>query len=397
LYCRSKRGSSLPAQKKYIAHLDLDCFFVSVERIKDPSLREKPVAVGGSPRSRGVIASASYEARAYGVHSAMATARALRLCPRLIVVRGNHSEYSLISRRLHKRIAELAPVVEQASIDEMYMDFTGCEGLYNNDMPGFMKIIQKTVLDEFQLPCTIALSSNTLVSKIAANQVKPNGVCFVPHGTEAEYLAPLGIGVIPGIGKKTEEHLRSKGFITVADIQRKSEDEIRKILGKHGLWIYRAAWGRGSDKIGGEAEAKSISREETFDHDLVLRKEMERIMFELVEDVCFRLRRNCLRVSTITLKLRSSDFSTITHAESVEPTNDDAVVRSTVLKLFSESYTEPAPLRLIGVRLSNFENEEQAVLPLFPADTKKQDILHAVDGIRKKFGNDVIHMGGKER
>ncbi len=386
----------LPAPKKYIAHLDLDCFFVSVERIKDPSLRGKPAAVGGSPRSRGVIASASYEARTFGVHSAMATAQALRLCPRLIVVSGSHGEYSLISNRLHKRIAELAPIVEQASIDEMYMDFTGCEGLYNNDLPGFMKQIQKTVLDEFQLPCTIALSSNTLVSKIAANQVKPNGVCFVPHGNEAQYLAPLGIGVIPGIGKKTEEHLRSKGFITVADIQRASEDEIRKILGKHGLWIYRAAWGKGSDTIGGEEDAKSISREETFEHDLISRKEIERVLFELVEDVCLRLRRSCLRSSTITIKLRSGDFSTITHAESVEPTNDDAVVRSIVQKLFRESYTEPVPLRLAGVRLSNFENEDQTSLPLFPADTKRQDILHAVDGIRKKFGNDVIHVGGKE-
>ena len=355
------------------------------------------MAVGGSPQSRGVIASASYEARTYGVHSAMATARALRLCPRLIVVQGSHGEYSLISHRLHERIAELAPIVEQASIDEMYMDFTGCEGLYNNDLPGFMRIIQKTVLDEFQLPCTIALSSNTLVSKIAANQVKPNGVCFVPHGSEAEYLAPLCISVIPGIGKKTEEHLRSKGFITVADIQQRSEDDIRKILGKHGLWIYRAALGKGSDTIGGEEDAKSISREETFEHDLISRKEMERVLFELVEDVCLRLRRSCLRSSTITIKLRSSDFSTITHAESVEPTNDDAVVRKVVQKLFAESYTEPVPLRLVGVRLSNLENEEQISLSLFPADTKKQDILHAVDGIRKKFGNDVIHVGGKEK
>jgi DNA polymerase-4 len=388
---------SLPAVKKYIAHLDLDCFFVSVERIKNPSLKGKPVAVGGSPKSRGVIASASYEARTFGVHSAMATARALRICPRLIVVQGSHTEYSLISRRLHERMCELAPVVEQASIDEMYMDFTGCEGLYQNDLPGFMKTIQGIVLDEFQLPCTIALSSNTLVSKIAVNQVKPNGICYVPHGTEAAYLAPLGIGVIPGIGKKTEEFLRSKGFSTVADIQRKSEEELRKILGKHGLWIYRASQGKGSDTLGDEGEAKSISHDETFERDLVSRKEMEGVLFGLVEDVCLRLRRNGRRASTITIKMRSSDFATTTHSESVEPTNDDAVVRSVVQKLFEESCKDPFPVRLLGVRLSNFENEDQSSLPLFPAETKKNDMFQAVDNIRKKFGDDVIHVGGKER
>src|SRR5512135_1570616 len=158
----------MPSHLKYIAHLDLDCFFVSVERIKDPSLNGKPVAVGGSPQGRGVVASASYEARKFGVRSAMPTGRALSLCPQLIVVRGRHGEYSKVSDKLYHRMLEVAPIVERASIDEMYMDFTGCEGLYNNDLPGFMRTIQKMVWDEFTLPCTIALAANTTVAKIAA-------------------------------------------------------------------------------------------------------------------------------------------------------------------------------------------------------------------------------------
>ena len=232
-------------QKKYIAHLDLDCFFVSVERIKNPDLIGKPVVVGGSAEGRGVVASASYEARKFGVHSAMPTARAQRLCPNLIIVHGSHGEYGRISKKLFERLKQLAPIVERASIDEMNMDFTGCEHLYNNDLPGFIKIIQKTVKEEFKLPCTIALGSNKTIAKIAANQVKPNGVIFILHGTEAEYLAPLDINVIPGIGKKTEEYLKEKGFLKVADLQKKSEDELLKILGKHGSWIHHAANGKG--------------------------------------------------------------------------------------------------------------------------------------------------------
>jgi DNA polymerase-4 len=174
-------------EKKFIAHLDLDCFFVSVERINDPSLVGKPVVVGGSASGRGVVASASYEARKFGVRSAMPTAQALRLCPNCIVVSGHHRDYSACSRRLHKRLTEIAPVVEQTSIDEMYLDFTGCEKLYGNDLPGYIKKLQAAIKKEFNLPCTIALASNKLVAKIAANTVKPEGTIFIPHSTRRGY------------------------------------------------------------------------------------------------------------------------------------------------------------------------------------------------------------------
>ncbi len=381
--------------KKYIAHLDLDCFFVSVERIKNLDLIGKPVIVGGSAAGRGVAASASYEARKFGIHSAMPTARAQRLCPNLIVVHGSHGEYGRISKKLYERMCELAPIVERASIDEMNMDFTGCENLYHNDLPGFMKTIQKLVLDEFRLPCTIGLASNKTIAKIAVNQVKPAGVVFVPHGTEAAYLAPLDIGVIPGVGKKTEEYLLGKGFHKVSDIQQKTEKEILDILGKHGLWIYNVAFGRGSDVIGDEWDAKSISREETFTEDISDRKKLEKTIFELTEDVCRQLREHGWKARTVTLKLRYSDFKTITHAGSIEPTNDDTIVAKTARSLLNAAYTRKLPIRLIGVRLTNFD-EEEIELSLFPPKKKKQDILKIVDKIRKKFGDNIIHVGGQE-
>ena len=382
------------SSKKFIAHLDLDCFFVSVERIKNPDLIGKPVIVGGSATGRGVVASASYEARKFGVHSAMPTARALRLCPNLVVVNGSHGEYGRISKKLYERMCELAPTVERASIDEMNMDFTGCKNLYHNDLPGFMKTIQKLVLDEFKLPCTIGLASNKTIAKIAVNQVKPAGIAFVPHGTEAAYLASLNIGVIPGVGKKTEEYLREKGFHKVSDIQRRTEKEILDILGKHGLWIYNVAFGRGSDDIGEDWSAKSISREETFAKDIADRKELEKIIFDLTEDVCQQLRKHGWKARTVTLKLRYSDFKTITHAESIESTNDDTIIAQTARSLLHSAYTRKLPIRLIGVRLTNFDYEEQMELSLFPSQKKKQDILRAVDTLRKKFGDDVIHVGG---
>lgn len=385
----------MPSPKKYIAHLDLDCFFVSVERIKNPDLIGKPVVVGGSAAGRGVVASASYEARKFGVHSAMPTAQAQRLCPKLIVVHGSHGEYGRVSTKLFERMRELAPVVELASIDEMNMDFTGCENLYHNDLPGFMKTIQRLVLDEFKLPCSIGLASNKTIAKIAVNQVKPNGVVFVPHGIETKYLAPLNIGVIPGVGKKTEEFLRSKGFNKVADIQHKTEKEFLDILGKHGLWIYNVAFGHGSDVVGEEWDAKSISREETFAKDVADRKELEKVIFELTEDVCQQLREHGWKARTVTLKLRYSDFKTLTHARSIDPTNDDTIVAQTARSLLLFAYTRKLPIRLIGVRLTNFDDEEQMELSLFPSKKKKQDILHAVDTLRKKFGDDVIHVGGE--
>jgi DNA polymerase-4 len=382
------------SQKKYIAHLDLDCFFVSVERIKDPSLNGKPVVVGGSPSGRGVVASASYEARKFGVHSAMPASQALRLCPGLIIVHGHYGDYTDYSDRLYERMREVAPVVERVSIDEMNMDFTGCEGLYNNDLPGFMKTLQTMVLKEFSLPCTIGLASNKTIAKIAATSVKPAGVRFVPHGEEAQFLAPLPVDALPGIGVKTAPRIRKKGFNLVSDLQALSRRQMMDIFGSHGEWLFDVAHGGGSDTIHPDHTRKSIGREETFMHDIEDRNQLERLLHELVEDVCASLRRKHWKTRTITLKLRYADFKTITRATTIDPTQDDAVVFDSVRQMLHKAYTRKLPLRLLGVSLRNFVTADQTELSLFPQTQSRDKMLDAINEIHKKFGNDVIHVGG---
>jgi DNA polymerase-4 len=380
-------------RKKYIAHLDLDCFFVSVERIKNPSLNGKPVVVGGSADGRGVVASASYEARKFGVRSAMPTRRALQLCPGLIVVRGSHEEYAVYSDRLYKRMLDFTPVVERASIDEMYLDFTGCESLYDNDLPAFMKSLQLLVWKEFALPCTIALASNKVVAKIAAGTVKPAGVCFVPHGEEKNFLAPLLIDVIPGIGTKTAPVLREKGFRRVADMQRASQQQMQLLLGEHGMYLLEIANGKGPDVLTVGWERKSISREETFAHDIADVLQLKKILHSLVEDVCSTLRSNRWKAKTVALKLRYADFKTLTRAESIEPTDDDTVVSKTVSGLLRSTYDGRRAARLVGVRLSGLTDKDECEMTLFPADGKRSQMFDAVDKLREKFGDDVIHVG----
>jgi DNA polymerase IV len=384
----------MTARKKYIAHLDLDCFFVSVERIKNPSLNGKPVVVGGSADGRGVVASASYEARKFGVRSAMPTRRALQLCPGLIVVQGSHGEYGEYSNRLYKRMLDFTPIVERASIDEMYLDFTGCESLYDNNLPAFMKKLQELVLKEFVLPCTIALASNKYVAKIAAGTVKPAGVCYVADGEEKNFLAPLSIEVIPGIGAKTAPMLRERGFKTVADIQRASQAQMHSLFGEHGMYLFEIANGKGPDVLTIEWERKSISREETFTHDLNEILALEKILHSLVEDVCSTLRSYHWKAKTIALKFRYADFKTLTRAESIDPSDDDTVVYRTVCMLLQSSYNRKNSLRLLGVRLSGFTKREEAELTLFPSDGKRSQMFDAVDKLREKFGDDVIHIGG---
>jgi DNA polymerase-4 len=379
--------------KKYIAHLDLDCFFVSVERIKDPSLNGKPVAVGGVGR-RGVITSASYEARPFGVRSAMPTGRAMQLCPQLKVVRGSHGEYGKISKQLYGFLCDHSPVVEQASIDEMYMDFTGCEKLYNNDLPGLMRTLQALVKKEFSLPCTIALSPNKVISKIATGVVKPAGVVTIGHGAEKEFLAPLDIAVIPGVGAKTEKELRKYNFNTIRDVQRSSEEVLVTLLGDHGRYIFRTANGIGSDRLDVEWKRKSISNEETFGADSSDVDVLLRHLFDLTESVCYNTRRYGWKGKTIRIKIRYSDFSTITrNATLIEPTSDDKTVFDAAKKLFLRSYDRKQPVRLLGVGLTQFSEARDETLPIFASDGKRSQLLGAVDKLKKKFGNDTIHTG----
>jgi len=383
------------AQQKFIAHLDLDCFFVSVERIKNPALGGKAVLVGGSPDGRGVVASASYEARAFGVRSAMPTRQALRLCPHAIVVSAAHGDYAEYSRRLYTFMQTIAPVVERASIDEMNIDFTGCESLYGHDLPQFMRVLQKRILEEFQLPCTIALASNKLIAKIAATTVKPSGVIFVEVGTEKLFLSPLPVGVIPGVGKKTEEVLRRRGIKVIADGQKYSREELEELLGSFGHYLFDAMAGRGDDSVHSDQSRKSISREETFARDISDPHALERILFSLVESVCATLRKHRWKTKTVSVKFRFSDFTTFTRRKTCPPTHYDPTIYSIAQELLRQEFESGKPLRLIGIGVSNFVGNDETEDSLFPTSRDaKQVVLDAVDKIRNKYGDDAIHVGG---
>lgn len=384
----------MTSPSKHIAHLDLDCFFVSVERIHDPSLIGKPVAVGGTPTGRGVVASASYEARAFGVRSAMPTGQALRLCPQLIVVQGHYKDYSAASDKIYRRLLEFAPLVERASIDEMYLDLTGCESLYHHDLPGLIRRLQIVIREEFSLPCTISLASNKTIAKIATDRVKPEGICVVPQGTEMQFLAPLPITVIPGVGPKTEAFLERKGFHTVSDLQAVHMEHLEELLGAHGIWLSRVAHGGGSETVHRDYVRKSIGKEETFGHDIADRQELERLLYGLVEAVCARLRAKGWKARTVSLKLRYSDFKTLHRDHTIDPTNDDPIVFRTACELFHAAFTRKLPIRLLGVQLSNFVRDEQLDLFRFSPESKRGQALDAVDALREKFGDEVIHVGG---
>ncbi len=385
----------MTAQRKWIAHLDLDCFFVSVERIKNPALKGKPVIVGGSPDARGVVASASYEARKYGIRSAMPTRQALHLCPHVLVVPGAHDDYSEYSGRLYKFMLTIAPIVERASIDEMNIDFTGCESLYDNDLPRYIRILQKKILEEFQLPCTIALASNKLVAKIAAGTVKPSGIITVGHGSEREFLSSLPVGAIPGVGTKTGEILHGKGIRLISDCHPFTREQLEEMVGSFGRYLFEAVNGRGDDTVYADQARKSISREETFVRDLSDKKELEGVLFTLVESICSTLRNHRWKAKTVTVKFRYSDFTTFTRRQTCPPTNYDPAIFSIANKLLAAAFEKSMPLRLIGVGVSNFVENEETETSLFPpAPDVTQNVLRAVDKIRKKYGDDVIHIGG---
>ncbi|MFA7290296.1 MAG: DNA polymerase IV, partial [Melioribacteraceae bacterium] len=247
---------------KTIFHLDLDAFFVSVERVLDPSLEGKPVIVGGDPNSRGVVAACSYEARKYGLHSAMPIKTAYKLCPQGIYLHGSHKEYVRFSKNVKAILENYSPMIEQASIDEFFMDFTGCEYIYGS-LFMFASRLQKEIWDKLSLPCSIGIGSNKNVAKIGSDCMKPKGITYIIHGYEKEFLAPMPISVIPGVGKVTQKTLNSKGFYVISDIQNSPADYFALLFGKHGISLWNRANGEGSDLLTLSHQRKSISKETT--------------------------------------------------------------------------------------------------------------------------------------
>ena len=380
---------------KTIFHLDMDAFFVSVERILDPSLEGKPVIVGGDPHGRGVVTACSYEARKFGLHSAMPIRTDYRLCPNGIYLRGHYKEYVRYSHAVKKLLEKFFPVVGQASVDEFYLDFTGCERIHGAPEQ-FAKKIQDEIWFQMHLPCSIGIASNKTIAKIASDFRKPRGITYVPHGTEKEFLAPLPIERIPGVGNATFPMLHARGFKTVGDVANASQDYLSALMGKQGIELWERANGKGSDHISTGQERKSISKETTFDTDIVSIETIEKVLFDLASRVCQLLRNENWMTSTVSIKLRYSDFATITRAKTVKPTDDDKIVYETAADLFVKAYTRRVGIRLIGIHLSKLSHFQEQELLFEEEDAVRKKMLRAVMKIRDKFGYESIQIGKTE-
>ena len=377
---------------KTIFHLDMDAFFVSVERILDPSLRGKPVIVGAEPHGRGVVAACSYEARKFGLHSAMPIRTAYRLCPQGIYLRGHAKEYEYYSKAARKILEKYFPVVQQASIDEFYLDFTGCEKIYG-DAFSFARKIQLEIWKQLSLPCSIGIASNKTIAKIASDYKKPKGITMVAGGKEKEFLAPLPIEKIPGIGKKLFLLLKARGFKTVGDIANSSPDYLSVLLGKFGVDLWEKANGLGNDVLTIEHERKTISKEITFYIDTVDKTKIETALFDLVGKACQLLRRENWQTSTISIKLRYSDFVTITKAKTITPTDDDKIVYKIAVNLFRKSFTRRVSIRLIGIHLSKLSHLGEQEVLFEDEDITRKRMLRAIMKIRDKYGYHAILIG----
>ncbi len=376
-----------------IFHLDLDSFFVSVERILDPSLKGKPVIVGANPEyGRGVVAACSYEAREYGLHSAMPIKQAYRLCPNGIYLHGHHQEYSRFSKAVKKILEQYAPQLEQASIDEFYMDFTGTRRLYGS-MFAFAKKIQYEVENMLSLPCSIGIGSNKTIAKICSDYAKPKGVTYVLPGMEKDFLSPLPVETIPGIGKVTKQKLNEKGFYLIGDITKVNEDYLAAAFGKYGLDIWRKAHGKGKEYLNSPSKQKSISKERTFGADVLDVGKMEDTLFKLTGEVCQILRDRNWQAATVSLKLRYSDFVTITRDKTIKPTDDDKIIFDTVNNLFRKSYTRRVSIRLIGIRLTKFSEFAEQEILFEDKETIRKKMFRAITNIRNKYGFSSIKFG----
>lgn len=379
-------------------HLDMDAFFVSVEELFDPSLKGKPVVVGGKANQRGVVSAASYAARKFGVHSAMPLRTAARLCPQAIFVEGHSLRYRDYSQKVYQVLQTFSPQVEMASIDEAYMDLTGTERLHGPPLKA-AHLLHERIKNVTQLNCSIGISTSRMVAKVASDQAKPNGILWVLPGEEARFLAPLEVRRIPGVGKVTEKKLHDCGIKQVGDLAKLEEAFLQKRFGAWGLAL--AGKSRGLDaggwfdgEVGDNTEAKSISHEHTYDVDTAAGDVLEATLARLSEMVGRRLREHRFHARTIQLKLRYSDFSTITRAHTLDhATQLDNEIFHQARELMQRHRRSGAAIRLLGVQASGFETMEGQLNLLEEESTQRwRKALTAVDQMRDRFGENSVSL-----
>ena len=383
-----------------ILHLDLDAFFCAVEELHDPSLRGKAFAVGGRPEERGVVASCSYAARRFGVHSAMPTSRALRLCPELIVISHHRGNYGEMSDKVMERLQDLSPLVEQISIDEAFVDISDLR----EDPATVARRLQKRVNDELGLPCSVGVAANKLVAKIATEVGKktgkkgesPNAVTVVPPGTEAAFLEPLSADMLWGVGPKTAAKLTEHGIKTIGDIARRPEADLARWFGENGRDLARRARGVDESPVVNEHEVKSISQETTFARDVRDDKQLADTLRELSAEVGHRLRQADIAGTTVKIKLRWPDFITLTRQVTLpQPTDQDEEIYLTALHLLDRVRPKGKAVRLIGVGVSGL-GAPLRQLELWGAQGEKsRKLQETLDELQEKFGKKVIRRGKK--
>lgn len=371
----------------------MDTFFVSVERKKNKELAGKPVLIGGTS-DRGVVASCSYEARQYGVHSAMPMKLARSLCPEAVIVRGNAADYTHESKVVTEIIQAAVPVLEKSSIDEFYADLTGMDKFF--DSWKMAERLKKQIAKDAGLPISFGLSENKTVSKVATNEAKPDNCLRIDYGQEKSFLAPLSVKKIPMVGEKTYAKLVSLGVRKIQTIQEMPLELMERAFGANGVTIWNKANGIDHSKVIPYSERKSISTERTFDRDTIDVHKLKGILTAMVENLAFQLRRGEKLTSCITVKLRYSDFNTYTLQAKIPYTAADHTLIPRALELFDRLYNKRLLVRLIGVRMSDLVNGFYQI-DLFDDSEEQLNLYHAMDAIRDKFGDrSVMRASGMQ-
>ena len=372
--------------QRHVLHMDLDSFFVSVERLHDSRLEGRPILIGGTS-DRGVVTSCSYEARQYGIRSAMPMRMARSLCPEAIVIRGNSAAYSKQSNLVTDIIQTQVPILEKASIDEFYADLTGIDRFFG--ALTFASTLRQRVIQESGLPISFGLSINKTVSKVATEEAKPNNQRHVNQGDERAFLSPLSVRKIPMVGEKTYQTLRNLGIQHIRTLQEMPVDMLYSVFGKHGKTIWEKAQGVDESPVQPTQERKSISTERTFDQDTADIEKLRSILMAMVENLAFQLRRGNKLTSCIRIKIRYADFQTHSQQVSIPYTASDAILLAKAKELFERLYDRRVRIRLIGINLSGLVGGGEQY-HLFETCDRNDRLYAAMDQIRNTYGDRSI-------
>jgi len=377
-----------------IFHIDLDAFFVSVEQVLNPKLKGKPVIVGGDPERRGVVASASYEARTFGIHAGMPSSKAHRLCPQAIFIRSHFSIYKDASAKFMKILGDFSPHIEPLGFEEAYLDVTGCEEPYGSPQK-LALAIKERINKELNLTASVGIATCKVVAKIVSDLCKPDGLLEIAPGEEQAFLNTLPVAKLPGVGKKTEQALGEIGITTIGELASLPLDTIKRQFGATGAVLHSYARGIDDREVEAPGEAKSISQELTFARDTLDRNSLETNLHNLCQELCQELRSQNKRARCVAIKLRYADFKTITRQVTLQEASDvTQVVFTTAQQLLGKTLAQQGkPVRLIGVRISSLVGEGKQ-LPMFDSGTEKPEHLDkAIDKIRRKYGPTAIKTG----